>query len=501
MVLSASSVESYRSNGSPYSVFERQVVYAAVGLVLFWVVLVVPLRKVRALSTLALLISVLSLVLVLTPLGGRINGGQHWFRLGVLSYQPVEVAKVALALWGAHVLVAKRALLHRYRHLLVPVVPMALLLFTLVMLQPDLGSTVILMVVLVALLWNVGAPMWLFGAIALGTAAGVVVLAVDAPYRLARVLSFLNPHADPLGDGLQARQALYALADGGLFGKGLGQGSAKWLYLPHAHNDFIFAVVGEELGLVGCVVVLALFALLAVVGTRIALRNTDPWIRLVASTLTIWLVAQAAINIGYVLGLLPVTGIPLPMFSSGGTSLAGTMLGMGILASCARHEPEAVATLRALGPGRVGTLLRLPAPEPCRLPMRRRIARPFAPARSQSRRPATSEHASRRHRRITAAASGTRRYRNYPPVPDDSAETGVSGEAVPRGRLGCYQAHPRTEFSQGRGLYSRHGRYERDALADRGAGGSAVVRCQEDSRCRAWRRAVHAHPQSGARSG
>jgi cell division protein FtsW len=139
---------------------------------------------------------------------------------------------------------------------------------------------------------------------------------------------------------------MYSLADGGLWGVGLGQGSAKWDYLPNAHNDFIFAIIGEELGFVGCLVVLLLFGTLAYVGTRIAARNTDPWIKLVSATVTTWLVGQAAINIGYVVGLLPVTGIPLPLISSGGTSIALTMLVFGLLANFARHEPQAVAALR-----------------------------------------------------------------------------------------------------------------------------------------------------------
>jgi cell division protein FtsW len=158
------------------------------------------------------------------------------------------VAKVALALWGAHILVVKRAVLHQYRHLLVPVVPAALVMFTLVMFQPDLGGTVTLGVVLIALLWFAGAPMRMFGGLALGAVAGVVVLAIGTDYRLSRVLSFLRPEDDPGGAAYQATQAVYALADGGLFGKGLGQGPSKWQYLPNVDNDFIFALIGEELG-------------------------------------------------------------------------------------------------------------------------------------------------------------------------------------------------------------------------------------------------------------
>jgi cell division protein FtsW len=327
---------------------------------------------------------VLMLVAVLTPLGTKVNGTRSWFDIGPLSFQPIEAAKLALALWGAHILVVKRAVLHQYRHLLVPVVPAALVMFALVMLQPDLGGTVTLGVVLVALLWFAGAPLRLFAALTLGGVAGIVLLSIGTDYRLSRVLSFLRPENDP-DAAYQANQALYALADGGLFGKGLGQGPSKWQYLPNVHNDFIFALIGEELGFLGCLLVLGLFAMLAVVGMRIATRNIDPWIRMVAATLTVWLVAQAAINIGYVVNLLPVTGITLPLISSGGTSVVITLLVFGILANCARHEPEAVSALRSQGPGRFGRLMRLPAPDPYQPPVKRRPARPSAPPRASGR--------------------------------------------------------------------------------------------------------------------
>jgi cell division protein FtsW len=222
------------------------------------------------------------------------------------------------------------------------------------MLQPDLGTTIILAIVLLALLWFAGAAAELFGAILVAAVAGAIALAGVAGYRSDRIESFLDPGTDPQGAAFQARQALYSLADGGWWGVGLGRGSAKWDYLPNAHNDFIFAIIGEELGFLGCLVVLLLFATLAYTGMRIAARNTDPWICLVSATLTTWLVGQAAINIGYVVGLLPVTGLPLPMISSGGTSLALTMFVLGLLANFARHEPQAIAALRAGGRGAGG---------------------------------------------------------------------------------------------------------------------------------------------------
>jgi cell division protein FtsW len=196
-----------------------------------------------------------------------------------------------------------------------------------------------------------------------------VVLALSADYRLSRITAFLSPESvDPLRAGFQANQALYSLADGGLFGVGLGQGRAKWSYLPNAHNDFIFAIIGEELGFLGAFAVLGLFATLAYTGFRIAARNSDPWLKLVVVTSTTWLVAQAAINISYVVGLLPVTGLQLPLISSGGTSLVVTMFVFGILTNAARHEPEAIAALKQQGQGRVARLLGLQLPQPYRAP-------------------------------------------------------------------------------------------------------------------------------------
>ncbi|WP_460954391.1 putative lipid II flippase FtsW [Parasphingorhabdus pacifica] len=383
MVLSASSVDSFSTAGSSYSVFGRQVMYCLVGLVLFYLALRVPVRLMRRYSLVLFVICLVLLGLVLTPLGVERNGAQSWFILGGVSFQPVEFAKGAFALWGAHVLVTKRGLLGQYRHLLVPVVPAALLMFTLVMLQPDFGSNITLFLVLIGLLWFAGAPLRLFLVILLSAATSAVVLATAADYRMARLTAFFDATADPSGRGYHARQAQFALADGGMFGRGLGQGWSKWQYLPNAHNDFIFAVIGEELGFVGCLVVLILFGITLYVGMRIAARNTDPFIRLVAATLTVWLVGQAAINVGYVVGLLPITGLPLPLISSGGSSVVTTMLVFGLLANFARHEPEAIAALRSLGPGRVGRLLRLPTPAPYRPPARRR------PARTPTNRPGT----------------------------------------------------------------------------------------------------------------
>lgn len=389
MVLSASSVESFEADGSSYSVFTRQLTFCLAGLVLFWLGMRIPPRMLRALAPTALVGSMVLLALVLVPGIGHIrNGARSWFVLGPISVQPAELAKIAMALWGAHVLAARQRSLGNWRQALSPVLPVALVLLTLIVVQPDLGTAVSLGIVLFALLFFSGVPMRLMAALTAGGVGGAVTLALSAGYRHSRITSFLSPDSsDPLGAAFQARQALFSLADGGLFGVGLGQGRAKWSYLPNAHNDFIYAIIGEELGMVGAIAVLMLFGLLAYVGLRIAARNTDPWLRLVVATLTTWMVIQAVINIGYVVGLLPVTGIPLPLVSSGGSALVTAMFVGGLLANAARHEPEAIAALRTHGQGRVPRLLGLRLPEPYRSPATRGGARPTASAPRAARPP------------------------------------------------------------------------------------------------------------------
>ena len=278
--------------------------------------------------------------------------------------QPSELAKIAFAIWGAHLLAARRLERASLRELLVPLVPAAVIALALIVAQPDLGQTVSLGIILLGLLWYAGLPLRVFGAHWLAVVVAGAILAMSAGYRSDRVRSWLDPENDPQDTGYQARQAKYALAHGGIFGDGLGQGVAKWNYLPNAHNDFIFAIIGEELGFVGAFGLLGLFGLFAYTGMRIARRSADPFLRLLTATTTIWVLGQAFINIGYVIGMLPVTGLQLPLISAGGTSTATTLFMIGIMINAARHEPEAVAALRAGRDDKVNRLLRLPLPEP-----------------------------------------------------------------------------------------------------------------------------------------
>ncbi|HEY2172984.1 MAG TPA: putative lipid II flippase FtsW [Mycobacteriales bacterium] len=363
MVLSASSVDSYAATGSAFDVFKKQLMWVAIGAPIFWLGIRLSPKAYRRLAYPALALSFVALLAVLVPgVGNLVSGSRRWIELGPLQLQPSEPAKLALALWGADLLVRKEKLLDQWRHLLIPIVPVAIAACALVMLEPDLGTTICVVLVLFGLLWTVGAPGRLFVLLASTTIGAVVVLIMIEPYRMTRFTSFLNPFKDQSDKGYQAAEGLYSLSSGGWFGVGLGQSRFKWGLLPNAHTDYIFAIVGEELGLVGSLLVLALFAVLAYAGLRIARRATDPFVRLASAAVTVWLVGQALINIGYVTGLLPVTGIPLPLISFGGTSLIVTLFALGMLASFARHEPAAAAALRARGPSRMARILWLPAP-------------------------------------------------------------------------------------------------------------------------------------------
>ena len=360
MVLSASSVTSFKESGSSFSVFSRQLMWCAAGVPLLWVASRLPVRAFRLLAYPALLGAITLLVLVQVPgVGVEVNGNRNWLDIGgPFRLQPSELAKLALAVWGADLLARKHRLLDQWKHLLVPLVPAAALVTALVLLGRDLGTSLILMAVTGALLFFAGAPLRLFGAL---TALGVTFvgyLSWSSPNRRVRLMSFLDPSsADPLGAGYQLLHSKYALGSGGWFGLGLGASREKWSWLPEQQTDFIFAVIGEELGLVGTLAVLTLFAVLGYAGLRIALRTDDSFVRLASSGVTSWILVQAMVNIGAVLGVLPITGIPLPLVSYGGSALLPTMAGLGMLLAFARRERGAQAALAGRGRARVRRLV------------------------------------------------------------------------------------------------------------------------------------------------
>jgi cell division protein FtsW len=366
----------------------KEIEFVTLGVPTFWVAMRIPPRVYRMLAYPALLVGLLGLMAVLVPGIGVLNdtNARRWVDLGPLQLQPSEFAKLAVLLWGADLLARKLTMksLSQARHLFIPLLPVFVFVFGLLMLEPDLGTTMCFMLILLGLLWTVGLPFRYFTGVVVMIAAAVTVLAVSAPYRLERLLTFTHPFKDAQNSGYHTVEGLYALASGGIFGVGLGNGTSKYSWVPNSSTDYVFSVIGEELGLIGSITVLLFFGLFAFAGMRISSRNVDPFVRIAAGGATVWICGQALINVGYVTALLPVTGIPLPFISAGGTSLIATFLVFGMLISFARHEPDAVAAAQraaAAGQrGRVERWLRVPVPKAYVAPKRRVAAK--TPTRS-----------------------------------------------------------------------------------------------------------------------
>ena len=355
MVLSASSVVSYRASGSSFTVFQKQLLWVFIGLPAMWLAVRIPVKAIRVLAWPMLALSFVGLLLVFVPGIGAppVAGATRWIRLGPLTAQPSELAKLALILWAADVYARKEALLDDWRHIVIPLVPVTAVVTALVMVEPDMGTTLVILATAFTLIWVVGTPTKYVGMLFAAGASAITLLAITEPYRLARLVGFVDPcdAAQRLNKGFQGCQGLYAVGSGGWFGVGLGQSRQKWSgLLPNAHTDFIFAIVGEELGLVGTLFVLVLFAILAYSGIRIAQRSRDPFVRYAATGITAALSVQAIVNMATVTGLLPITGIPLPFVSFGGSSLGVSLFSIGVLASFARNEPGAREAMALRGP-------------------------------------------------------------------------------------------------------------------------------------------------------
>jgi cell division protein FtsW len=308
------------------------------------------------LAYVALLGSVFLLVLTYIPgIGKEVNGNTNWISFGgPLQIQPSEFAKLALVMWCADLYARKQKLLTQWKHLLVPMVPVCGLVIALIVGQHDLGTSLVLMAVMIGMIWVVGAPTRLFVAMMVTVGAIAAFFVSQESYRMKRVTQFMDPFADPSNVGWQAYHAFYALSTGGWWGVGIGNSRQKWGNLPEAHTDFIFAVIGEELGLIGSLTVLALFLAVAYAGVRIATRNTDPFVRYASAGITVWLLAQTLVNLGAVIGLLPIVGIPLPLLSYGGSALLPSLIAIGMLLSFAKAEPGAQAALKEIRRPRFG---------------------------------------------------------------------------------------------------------------------------------------------------
>lgn len=339
MVYSSSAVKGYIQYDDPYHFLKMEVIWIGLGLAAMALTMRLDLQLLRRFAKPALILAIVLLIMVKIPgVGRRVNGADRWIGLGPLSIQPSEVIKLSMVLVMAHLLSINPYKIKSFRKGLLPILGLLGLVAGLIMLQPDLGTTLAIAGTTFFMLIAAGARVSHLLTLG-GTGIGLVVVAIAAaPYRIRRITAFLDPWADPSGKGYQTIQALLALGPGGLFGLGFGQSKQKFLYLPENHTDFIFAMIGEELGFVGASLVVILFFLFAWRGFRVAMGAPDAFTGLLAVGLTAMVSIQAMINMGVVSGILPVTGITLPFLSYGGTSLVFTMIGVGVLLNISRES-------------------------------------------------------------------------------------------------------------------------------------------------------------------
>jgi cell division protein FtsW len=339
MVLSASSVEALARYGSSWVFFEKQLLWVVLGAVVMVLTMRFDYRRWRKWSLPLVAASLALLFAVLVPhVGVSVSGSSRWLGFGSFRVQPSELVKLALVIYLADVLSRRVERGGAVRDVLGGVMVVYLLAAALIFKQPDMGTALVVSAIVFGLLFAAGLPRRTMAKLMGGAVLAAFVLGMAEPYRKARLLSFLHPWADRSSTGYQVVQSLVGLGSGGVAGVGLGASRAKWGFLPNAHTDFIFSIIGEELGLIGAVLVVGLFAAFALVGLRAAKKAPDPFGALLAVGISVWITAQAVLNIGAVIGILPVTGVPLPLVSFGGSSLTIVMGAIGILLNIARQE-------------------------------------------------------------------------------------------------------------------------------------------------------------------
>jgi cell division protein FtsW len=344
MVYSATSASAAIGGGNPAYYLKRQGIYAVFGVALL---LVASRWNYRSLRHLAPVLVLGSLVLLVVALAGgeSINGARRWIQLGGATFQPSELAKLSLGVWTA-LFLARRPVPRTLKELTRPIGVLTAVFCALILAEPDLGTVIALCLMVGAMLLVAGAPMRMLGSASAIVGAVVLLSIWFEPYRRTRIFSFINPWHDAQGAGFQTVQAMIGLGSGGFFGVGLGEGVQKVFYLPEAHTDMIFAIIGEELGLVGVTLVVAAYSAFAWAGLRIALGCRDPFGKALAAGLTTLVCGQAALNLAAVVGIAPLTGIPLPLVSYGGTSLVVVLATVGILLNIARSDGVELAQVR-----------------------------------------------------------------------------------------------------------------------------------------------------------
>ncbi|MGQ0549583.1 MAG: putative lipid II flippase FtsW [Armatimonadota bacterium] len=355
MVYSASSAVAFdRLDDSAYFL-KRQAMWIALGLGAMWLARSVHYQRLRAYTVPLLLFAAVCMVAVLIPGIGRVAGGaRRWITAGPFSFQPVEIAKLAMVLYLSHIVTRRGAAIRDFRGGVIPPLALTAGFGLLVLRQPDMGSALLLGAVTIVVLFLAGARVFHLAGVAVAAVPVMALAVAAADYRLARVVAFLDPWRDPQGSGFHIIQSLLAFGSGGILGVGLGASRQKFFYLPERHTDFIFAILGEELGLLGTIGLLVLFALLAYRGWRIARAAPDRFGALLASGITATIVAQALLNMGVATGVLPVTGIPLPLVSFGGSSLVVTMFQVGILLNISQYAHVQVPAAAGVIPAAAG---------------------------------------------------------------------------------------------------------------------------------------------------
>ena len=339
MVYSASALVALERFQQPYLFVTRQMMWAAVGVAVLSIVMRIDYRAYRNDKLIWLLLGAVGMMLIAVLFSRPINGTRRWFGVGGFGIQPSELAKMAAIMFTALVLERRRTRINELQYSLLPIALIVGGLVTLILLEPDFGTAVSLIAVIGVMVFAAGIDYrYLLGAGLLALPALYVIL-MQADYRRRRLLTFMDPWADPLGDGFQIIQSLIAVGTGGVFGKGLMNGVQKLFYLPEPHTDFIYAVISEETGLVGASLVLLCFCVIAWRGMRTAMRAPDTFGAFLALGITMMLVLQAFVNISVVLGLMPTKGIPLPLVSNGGSSMLINLLGVGVLLNISQHQP------------------------------------------------------------------------------------------------------------------------------------------------------------------
>lgn len=346
MILSASSVSAFADYGSPFMFFKKQLLWCAIGVAAFVLLARFDYKRLKGKGAFLITGCILLLGAVLVPgLGITVGGSARWLGAGPLSFQPSEFTKLALICFAADVFSRKsERSLRDFGRTMVPLIPVMGLLALLVMMQPDMGTTMLLGIIGFGIMFVAGAPLRQIVPLGLVGGAMAVFGALAEPYRRERVMAFLDPWKDPLNTGYQTIQSLIALGSGGWLGVGLGASRQKWSYIPNSHTDFIFAILGEEMGLIGTLTVLGLFGFLVYLGVRIARTAPDRYGMLLASGITLWIGAQALINMAAVTAAAPITGVPLPLVSFGGSSLVISLAAMGLLTNIARQGRASRAT-------------------------------------------------------------------------------------------------------------------------------------------------------------